>query len=361
MDSMTGVERMTNILARKPVDRIGVYEHFWGDTRTRWEAEGYLSPSESLSDHFGFDMADEAWVFNIVADLDYEIEVIEETEDTILTRDGNGAVLRRPKHHDGTPEHVDFAVKDRTGWEELIKPRLKPERRRIDFEKYRELRAEAKKKDRFFVWSGVNVFESMHPVCGHEHMLVGMALDPDWVRDMVMTYAQLIVDLQEILFAEEGKPDGVCYYEDMGFKFRPFMSPAMYKEIIQPGHILTIDYAKSQGLPVIMHSCGYVEPLIPGMIESGIDCLQAMEVKAGMDLVKFFRDFGDRLSFMGGIDVRELCSNDMDRVNAELEAKVPHVMGNYGYVLHSDHSIPHTVNYETFSWFVERGLQLGTY
>jgi hypothetical protein len=35
----------------------------------------------------------------------------------------------------------------------------------------------------------------------------------------------------ELLFAEEGWPDGVWYYEDMGFKHRPFMSPRMYREI----------------------------------------------------------------------------------------------------------------------------------
>lgn len=360
MKGMTGIERMTNILARKPVDRIGLYEHFWGDTQARWRSEGHISGEQDLADHFDYDM-EEAWVFNTVADLDYVREVLEETEDTILTKDGNGAVLRTHKRHDATPEHVDFTVKDRNGWEEFVKPKLKPERRRINFEGYRRAKSRAREKQRFFVWSGTNVFELMHPVCGHEYMLVGMALDPDWIKDMVQVYAQLTIDLQEILFAEEGEPDGIWYYEDMGFKQRPFMSPAMYKEIIQPGHTLTIDYAKSKGLPVIMHSCGYVEPLIGGMLEAGIDCLQVIEIKAGMDLLKLYRDYGDRLSFMGGIDVRELYSNDLDRVDAELEAKIPIVKGNYGYALHSDHSIPDTVDYETYSHFVEKGLALGTY
>lgn len=33
MNKMTGRERIGNILQRKPVDRIGVYEHFWSDTQ----------------------------------------------------------------------------------------------------------------------------------------------------------------------------------------------------------------------------------------------------------------------------------------------------------------------------------------
>lgn len=110
-----------------------------------------------------------------------------------------------------------------------------------------------------------------------------------------------------------------------------------------------------------MHSCGMVEKLLPGMIEAGIDCLQAIEVKAGMDLIKLYKDFGDRLSFMGGLDVRVLFTNDKNLINTELEAKISTVMGNYGYVLHSDHSIPDTVEHEIYHYFVNKGLELGTY
>jgi uroporphyrinogen decarboxylase len=201
----------------------------------------------------------------------------------------------------------------------------------------------------------------MHPVCGHEHMLVGMALDPDWVRDMVDTYAELTVDLMEILFAEEGQPDGIWFYEDMGFKERPFMSPDMYREIVQPGHKRTIDFCHARGLPVVMHSCGFVEPLLPGMIEAGIDCLQVIEVKAGMDPLRIKRNFGDRLSLCGGMDARNLVANDIDALRKELAAKIPVLKQNYGYILHSDHSIPTDTEYATYRFFVDEGLRLGTY
>ncbi|MCP4644638.1 MAG: hypothetical protein GY851_29615, partial [bacterium] len=341
---MDSVERIHNILHRKPVDRIGLFEHFWGDTHKKWQGEGHIKEGESLADHFGFDI-ENCWPFNLVAKMDFEPVTIEETEETILQRDGNGAVLRRHKLHDSTPEHVDFLVKDRAGWEEHIKPHLTPDRTRISFEAYRDAKRFAAERKRFFCWGGVNVFELMHPVCGHQYLLVGMAVDPDGVKDMVNTYAGLLVDLMETLFAEEGLPDGVWFYEDMGFKGRPFMSADMYKEIVQPGHNHTVGFAKGKGLPVIMHSCGYVEPLVPGMIEAGIDCLQVIEVKAGMDLNQLYRDYGDRLSFMGGIDVRVLYGNNRDEINAELEKKIPEVKGNYGYVLHSDHSIPDQVEY----------------
>ncbi|MHB1296357.1 MAG: uroporphyrinogen decarboxylase family protein [Anaerolineae bacterium] len=360
MQPMTGIERMHNILHRLPVDRIGLYESFWGDTRKAWQDAGDIAKDADLADLFGFDLQ-LCWPLSMVADLDFEPQVLEETAETILRRDGNGALLRTHKLHDGTPEHVDFLVKDRAGWEEHIKPRLAADRRRINFQAYREAKAQAQEHNRFFMWSGVNAFEIMKDVCGHQYMLMGMALDPDWVRDMVDTYTRLTVELQEILFAEEGWPDGIWYYEDMGFKAKPFMSPAMYREIMQPGHKYTFDFAKSHGLPVTVHSCGMVEKLVPGLLEAGIDCLQVIEVKAGMDLLRLYKDYGERLSFMGGIDVRVLYTNDRQQIDAELEAKVPIVKGHFGYTLHSDHSIPNTVHCDTYRYFVERGLELGRY
>lgn len=357
---LTSVERISRILRRKPADRIGLFEHFWGDTLKRWTEEGHLREGESPEDHFGFDIA-LRWPFNATCRLDYTPEIIEETEETVLARDGNGAVLRRHKKHDATPEHVDFLVRDRTTWEEHAKPFLTPGRDRIDFQAYRDARRAAAEKQRFFCWCGTNVFELMHPVCGHEYVLLGMALDPDWVKDMVATYCDLTLNLMEILFAEEGAPDGLWFYEDMGFKERPFISPAMYREIIQPAHKRCADFAHARGLPVIMHSCGYVEPLVPGMIEAGIDALQVIEVKAGMDLLRLYHIFGDRLSLIGGIDVRTLYSNDPAVIDAELRAKVPVVKAGNGYVLHSDHSIPDQVSYASYRHFVDRGMEIGQY
>jgi len=355
---MTGKERMSCILQRKKADRIGLYEHFWGDTGNAWLLDGKLEDCQSLDDIFDFDLV-ESWPFNFTADLDFEPVRLTEDEDTYTTLDGNGATLRRHKKHDTTPEHIDFSVKESSAYYEKIQPFIVPSERRINFNGYRNAKRMAAEKQRFFVWSGVNVFELMHPVCGHENMLVGMALEPEWITQMTMDYAKATVAMQEMLFAKEGKPDGIWFYEDMGFKERPFMSPAMYRELIQPAHKYTIDFAKSLNLPVIMHSCGFVEPLLPGMIEAGIDCLQVIEVKAGMDLLRIFKNYGDRLSLMGGIDVRTLYSNDKKIIDAELEAKIPIVKQGFGYTLHSDHSIPNTVEFETYKYFVEKGLELG--
>lgn len=360
MQPLTAVERVHRALARQPVDRLPAAESFWGDTTQRWIKEGHLQEGEDPIVHFDLDIR-RAGSLNSIADLDFEPVVLEETEETILRLDGNGARLRRHKLHASTPEHVDFAVKERRGWEELIKPHLlEVDRRRIPFEGYRSERQKAAAENRHFCWSGLAPFEQIHPMCGHEYMLIGMAEDPDWVRDMVMTYAEFTIRHLEVLFAEEGLPDSIWFFEDMGFKGKPFMSPAMYRELVQPGHRRLFDYAHALGRKVIVHSCGFIEPLVPGLVEAGMDCLQAMEVKAGMDMPRLFEQFGDRIAFFGNLDVREIASNDRSRIEAELERKIPPVLRRGGgYLLHSDHSIPPTVDHETYHFFLDRGREFG--
>ncbi len=180
--TMTSFERMTNTLARRPVDQIPIAISPWGATVERWVKEGHLRQGEDVAEHFGQDLRSAGWM-NSVADLDFTPVVIEETEETILRKDGNGAMLRQHKLHDSTPEHVDFTVRDRAPGRSIVKPfLLGVDRRRINFEGYRKEKQFCAEKQRFFCWGGVAPFEQMHPVCGHEYMLMGMALDPEWVR-----------------------------------------------------------------------------------------------------------------------------------------------------------------------------------
>jgi len=357
---MTSHERVQRLFAHKKPDRIGLHEHFWGDTFQKWIADGKIKENEDVHELFPYDICMSGWL-NLVLDIDFVRETVAEDEDTITSRDGNGAILRHHKKHDSTPEHIGFTVTGRKEWEEFAKPKLTFDAKRVNYEEYRRVKAYAAGKERYFMWSGVLPFELMKDICGHEHMLAGMALDPEWVSDMADTYVSLAVSLLEDLFAREGAPDGIFVYEDMGFKERPFMSPAMYAELVMPAHKKFIDFAHSLNLPVMVHSCGFVEPLLPHMVEAGIDGLQAMEIKAGMDLLRIYRNFGDRLALMGGLDVRELESNDRGRVDAELMAKIPVVKEGFAYFLHTDHSVPKTVDFDTYEYFVARGLEIGRY
>jgi uroporphyrinogen decarboxylase len=369
---MTGKERFERILDHKPVDRVGLFEVYWEETAKAWASEGRFEKPDMIADHFGLDVRRTGgeitpmpWkVINLVADLDAGEMVVEENETARLIRDGNGALLRWLKKGSGAPEHVSFSVQNRRSWEQQILPRLLDEstyERRIDLKAYRELRAECARKSVFMACGALGAFDLMSPMCGHEHLLAGMALDPEWVRGMAMTYAETVVHLLEILFEREGLPDGLWVWDDLGFKAKPFMSPTMYRELLFPAHKRLFDFAHARGLKVVLHCDGYVEALLPHLIEAGINCLQPIEAKSGMDLVRLKKAYGNKIALIGGMDVRVLESGNRLLVDRELEEKLPAAMEGSGYVLQSDHSISSRVSYDIYRHFIERSLKIWAY
>ena len=156
--AMTSIERMQRTLERKPVDLNPIAVSPWGATIERWRKEGHLRPDEDVAEHFGQDLCTGGWL-NSTANLDFTPVVLDETEETILTLDGNGAKLRRHKLHDSTPDHIGFTVVDRATWEEHARPfLLEVDRRRIPFEGYRNAKAYAAERQRYFCWAGVAPF-----------------------------------------------------------------------------------------------------------------------------------------------------------------------------------------------------------
>ena len=89
---------MQRILKRQPVDRIGLYEHFWNDTHREWVAQGKLRENDEMADVFGFDM-DEHWSFNLVADLDFKPRILAEDADTVTALEAACAVWRQDFVH----------------------------------------------------------------------------------------------------------------------------------------------------------------------------------------------------------------------------------------------------------------------
>jgi len=110
---MTHKERVLRSLDRKPVDRLPWSDSLWPETRAKYMAAGKLKEDEDPIVHFDMSWR-RAGMFAGVADLDFQETILEETDDSKLVLNGNGSSLRWWKHHSGTPEHVDFKVKERS-------------------------------------------------------------------------------------------------------------------------------------------------------------------------------------------------------------------------------------------------------
>ena len=107
----TSREVIDSLVRNRPADRVGLHDNPWGQTLRKWVEQGYPTDDKgdpvSAVDHFGFDMEGAGGWFSWQAKL-IEAEVLEETDEWQIVRDGSGAALKQWKQKAGTPEHIDF-------------------------------------------------------------------------------------------------------------------------------------------------------------------------------------------------------------------------------------------------------------
>jgi uroporphyrinogen decarboxylase len=108
-----------------------------------------------------------------------------------------------------------------------------------------------------------------------------------------------------------------------------------------------------------LHSCGDVMTLVPDLMDIGIDGLNPLEVKAGMDSIDLKRRYGDRLTLHGGINAQIWDQTDV--IMAEIDRLLPVLKENGGYIFSSDHSVPNSVSLDNFRRIVERAKRTGAY
>lgn len=376
MTELTSRERVARTLARRDPDRVPIYDKFWAEVELDFRKRLNLplkkrdhkpwydwdlapaSQNPTLWEYFEMDLAEVAWP-------DYRLrftapEVLEETDEWILQRDGNWAELRWWKHQMGTPEHVGFGINCPERWAE-VKHLLTPSRDRVRWDEFWPLYRRTRAENRFICYCTVEPFEMVKDVLGHEIMLISMIERPEWIHDVFNTYTETALRMFEIIEAEGMICDGAFVYGDMAYRNATLMSPAHYREFLQPYHKRMFDQLHARGMPVIFHSDGDIRAVIPDLIDAGVDAINPLEVKASMDLRELAPKHGDRLSFVGNIDVRILATNDEEAVREEVRTKLRAAMPYHGIVYHSDHSVPPGVTLETYRAVLDEVRTTGRY
>jgi uroporphyrinogen decarboxylase len=353
---MTSKERVQAALSLREPDRIPMHDSPWSSTIERWRKEG-MPADANVADHFGFEMLD------IGADTSpmCERETLEETEDRITYRTAYGGIRRDRKDLASVPEVIESPVKTRDDWER-IKPKLVVSEARLDWEAAAKTYDKAQTEQKYLSYGAAVGYDKIQSYVSSEQLLMLTATDPDWVIDMYETDAQLAMDCYDMIVARGFDFDGAFLYCDMGWRGGMLFSPKAYRETSQHVFKGLCDHFKRDrpDMKVLLHSCGHVAPIIPDLIEAGIDCIQPLEVKAGMDLVALKREYGDRIAFMGGIDVRAMAAGGT-RLEEEIASKVPIAKAGGGYIYHSDHSVPDNVSYSNYLRTLELVREYGAY
>jgi len=153
------------------------------------------------------------------------------------------------------------------------------------------------------VWVG-DLWERATFMRGMENLLLDVALDPAFVGRLLRGIADHILATMEVLFARF-RFDGIALSDDYGTQKAMLISPEAWRRLLRPlvGEIYAS--ARRHGRTVFHHSCGHITPIVPDLIELGLDILHPIQPEA-MDVLSLKRLFGRDLAFCGGVSTQDL-------------------------------------------------------
>jgi len=353
---MTSRERIRKALSHREPDRVPrVEQSFWPETLERWRREG-LKEDTSPAELFELDA-----FINVAIDHSLRLpeEILEETHEWVLKRDADGVVYKHWKDSYAPPAEVDTLIKTRADWERY-RERLQPDPDRIT-DTVRQTIAEAAVAGHFCTISpGEPVWWTLRTL-GTENALLTLATDPDLFADMLAHQAALNLHLTRQLLSEGYRPDGVLFSSDLCYRNGMLFSPASYRRYMMEYHRAMAQLCHENDMFLILHCDGDVRELIPLLIEAGFDCIEPLEARAGNDVRELKPRYGDRIAFFGNISMDVLATGDRELIRQEVVSKVEIAKRGGGYIHQSDHSVPPTVSFSSYCYWMDLVREIGEY
>ncbi len=366
------LDRMAKTLRHEEPDRVPVSDFFWGGFLRRWRSELGLAAGTDVYRHYDLD-----WIVT-QPNMDPWIrafETIRETPEEVVIKTGFGAVIRKrfelpmPEMQAWDVDTLDklervelddpadprrfFAAGDNQisgvgdgfqrgtpAWIETVRS-LRP-----DFPVYGSIIEASECLTRLVGQANAMLW------MGEEPERMGAAIDRIGAYYLAMTRAQIA--------AAAGLLDGLVIWGDVAYAKSTFMSPAYWRKHFKPWVAGMVEAAHAAGLPVIYHGCGNVAALLPDFIEIGVEAMNPLEAKAGLDVVELRRRYGHRLAFCGNADIRVLESGDPESVKREVLRKLNAARGG-GYIFQSDHSVSSAVSGRIYALAVKLVRDYGRY
>ncbi|MFH1570714.1 MAG: uroporphyrinogen decarboxylase family protein [Gemmatimonadota bacterium] len=199
---------------------------------------------------------------------------------------------------------------------------------------------------------------------GVERIFLDLVERPAVARAVIGRIRRFYLEYAERLFAAAaGQLDLVLTGDDFGSQRGPLMSPAMWRDFLGEGFAAYTDLAHASGLQVMHHTCGSVRPLIPDLLDRGLDVLQSLQPEAeDMDPARLKVQFGRRLAFHGGISVQHTLPHGAPAdVRREVALRLAALGVGGGYILGTSHNLQADVPLENAEALFRAYRELGRY
>jgi hypothetical protein len=352
--TMTDRERFVNQMHYKPVDRCFNMEFgYWEENYNEWDIfvnNGITNEGEA-NQFFNFDKIAGIWG-NTWINPPFEHKVIEETATTQIIMNGEGLLAEVPKDgHSTIPHYLKSSIETPDDWK-----KIKEERFRRD-DPARKVNIDELKK-----WHPV---DRDYPLGVNTGSMIGKVRDmltfeglayatydyPEMVEDMVETCCVMVEDFLDQVLPHFDFDYG-SGWEDICYNMGPIVSVDFFNSIVVPRYKRIGAKLKKANIDIWYTDCdGDVRPIMPGLMDGGINCLFPFEVNGCAHPAELFREFGLELRIMGGFDKIEM-GKGKAAIKKYMDSLVP-LVERGGYIPFCDHRCPPNVTPEDYIYYLD--------
>ena len=352
--TMTDRERFNNQMHYKPVDRCFNMEFgYWDENFKEWSifVENNIKNNREADIFFNFDRI-EVVHGNVWMSPRFENTVVEERENTVVIMNSDGLLAEVPKDgHYTIPHFMKSSIETPEDWKRIKEERFRRDdpARKVDIEKIK-----AKHPDDRDYPLGVDcgsMIGKIRDMLTFEGLAYACYDYPDMVEDMVETCCVLVEDfLDQVL--PHIKFDFASGWEDICFKNGPIVSVDFFKNVVVPRYKRISKKLRAYGIDIWYTDCdGDVRPILPYLLEGGINCLFPFEVNGCSHPAELLNEYGKELRIMGGFDKLKLIEGK-EAIKEYMESLVP-LVERGGYIPFCDHRCPPDVSPENYLYYLD--------
>jgi uroporphyrinogen decarboxylase len=352
---MTDRARFNNQMQYKTIDRCFNMEFgYWDENFREWSIflDNKITDNNEADIFFNFDVTRSIGGL-LGMNPCFRSTVVEETPTRKIIMNSDGLLAEVPTTgHDSIPHYLKSSIVTPDDWKRCKEERFRRNdpARKIDVAAMRKTHP-VNRDYPLGVWVG-SMIGRIRDILTFEGLAYACFDYPEMVEDMVETHCQMVEDSLDQILPVMTDLDYAAGWEDICFKNGPIVSVDFFKNVVVPRYKRIDKKIKAAGIKLWWVDCdGDVRPILPLMMEGGINCLFPFEVNGCAHPAELLRDYGKDLRIMGGVDKIEL-GKGPKAIKAYLETLVP-LVERGGYIPFCDHRCPPNVKVSDYLYYLD--------